>query len=95
MRRQYHRWRSDALPVPLGGVALFNDADAGRMGYADGTILSFRSTVALQPEFFTKVPAGWHFHLDALAEHLAGGARDLAGLDGWESIHEGYVAKLT
>jgi uncharacterized protein YndB with AHSA1/START domain len=60
----------------------------------DGTLLSFRSTVELEPEFLTKVPAGWHFHMDALAEHLEGGSSDLAGLDGWEPIHAAYEAKL-
>ena len=60
----------------------------------DGTLLSFRSTVELEGRFLTMVPAGWHFHLDALAEHLDGGARDLAGVDGWEPIHAAYEAKL-
>ena len=59
----------------------------------DGTLLSFRSTVELEGRFLTMVPAGWHFHLDALAEHLEGGARDLAGVDGWEPIHAAYEAK--
>jgi uncharacterized protein YndB with AHSA1/START domain len=61
----------------------------------EGTLLSFRSTVELEPEFLTKVPAGWHFHLDALAEHLEGGSRDLVEIAGWEPIHEAYEAKLT
>jgi uncharacterized protein YndB with AHSA1/START domain len=61
----------------------------------DGTLLSFRSTVELEPEFLTKVPAGWHFHLDALAEHLEGGSKDLVEISGWEPIHEAYEAKLT
>jgi uncharacterized protein YndB with AHSA1/START domain len=60
----------------------------------DGTLLSFRSTVELEPEFLTKVPAGWHFHLDALAEHLEGGSNDLVDLPGWEPIHAAYEAKL-
>src|SRR5829696_4603006 len=60
----------------------------------DGTLLSFRSTVKLEPEFLTKVPAGWHFHLDALAEHLEGGSKDLVELPGWEPIHAAYEAKL-
>jgi uncharacterized protein YndB with AHSA1/START domain len=59
----------------------------------DGTLLSFRSTVALQPEFLTKVPAGWHFHLDALESHLQGGETDLVEIPNWEPIHEAYLAK--
>jgi uncharacterized protein YndB with AHSA1/START domain len=59
----------------------------------DGTLLSFRSTLDLEPEFRTKVPAGWHFHLDALDRHLAGGRTDLADVEGWEPIHEAYAAK--
>jgi uncharacterized protein YndB with AHSA1/START domain len=59
----------------------------------DGTVLSFRSTVELDPEFETKVPAGWHFHLDALQRHLEGGSTDLVELPGWEPIHELYVAR--
>ena len=60
----------------------------------EGTLLSFRSTVELEPEFLTKVPAGWHFHLDALAEHLEGGSKDLVDIPGWEPIHAAYEAKL-
>ena len=61
---------------------------------ADGTLLSFRSTVDLEPEFLTRVPAGWHFHLDALADHLEGRSTDLAEVPGFEPIHAEYVAKL-
>jgi uncharacterized protein YndB with AHSA1/START domain len=60
----------------------------------DKTLLSFRSTVELEPDFLTKVPAGWHFHLDALAEHLVGCSSDIVGMDGWEPIHTAYEAKL-
>ena len=60
----------------------------------DGTLLSFRSTVALEPDFLTKVPAGWHWHLDALAEHLEGGSPDLVENEGWQPIHAAYEAKL-
>ena len=59
----------------------------------DGTRLSFRSTVDLEPDFLTKVPAGWHFHLDALGRHLDGGETDLVELPGWEPIHDLYVAR--
>jgi uncharacterized protein YndB with AHSA1/START domain len=60
----------------------------------DGTLLSFRSTVELEPKFLTKVPAGWHFHLDALQRHLEGGSTDLVEIPEWEPIHEAYVETL-
>jgi uncharacterized protein YndB with AHSA1/START domain len=60
----------------------------------DGTLLSFRSTLDLDPDFLTKVPAGWHFHLDALAGHLEGRATDLAEVPNFEPIHAEYVAKI-
>jgi uncharacterized protein YndB with AHSA1/START domain len=60
----------------------------------DGTLLSFHSTLELDPDFLTKVPAGWHFHLDALATHLDGGSTDLVEIPNWEPIHEAYAAKL-
>lgn len=59
----------------------------------DGTRLSFRSTVELDLDFITKVPAGWHFHLDALARHLDGGETDLVQIPDWERIHRAYTAK--
>jgi uncharacterized protein YndB with AHSA1/START domain len=59
----------------------------------DGTLLSFRSTVELDPEFVTNVPAGWHFHLDALQRHLEGGSTDLVEIPGWEEIHARYVGE--
>jgi uncharacterized protein YndB with AHSA1/START domain len=60
----------------------------------DGTLLSFRSTVELDPEFLTKVPAGWHFHLDALQRHLEGGSTDLVEIPEWAPIHEAYLETL-
>jgi uncharacterized protein YndB with AHSA1/START domain len=60
----------------------------------DGTVLGFRSTVELDAEFVTMVPAGWHYHLDALQRHLDGGTSDLVELPGWEPIHEAYVAAV-
>jgi uncharacterized protein YndB with AHSA1/START domain len=56
----------------------------------DGTLLSFRSTLALPEEFLTKVPAGWHFHLDALQRHLGGGSTDLVEIPDWDEIHALY-----
>jgi uncharacterized protein YndB with AHSA1/START domain len=59
----------------------------------EATLLSFRSTLALPDEYATKVPAGWHFHLDALADALDGRSTDLVGVPNWEEIHARYVAK--
>ena len=60
----------------------------------EGTRLSFRSTTSLEPDFLTKVPAGWHFHLDALARHLEGGETDLVEIPDWEPIHAAYESKV-
>jgi hypothetical protein len=39
------------------------------------------------------VAAGWHFHLDALARLLDGGATDLVDVrPAWAPIHDRYVA---
>ena len=60
----------------------------------DGTLITFTSTLDLPDEFKTKVLAGWHMHLDALAEALEGGRADLVNISGrWEPIHERYVAR--
>jgi uncharacterized protein YndB with AHSA1/START domain len=58
----------------------------------DGTRLRFSSTLDLPDEFRTKVLAGWHTHLDALATVLDGGAVDLVNIaDGkWERVHAAY-----
>jgi uncharacterized protein YndB with AHSA1/START domain len=58
-----------------------------------GTLLRFSSTLELPDEFKTKVLAGWHMHLDALATALDGGSTDLENLPGWEQIHERYAAR--
>jgi uncharacterized protein YndB with AHSA1/START domain len=55
-----------------------------------GTHLSFSSTVVLPEAFRTRVLAGWHFHLDALARTLDGESNDLVNLPEWEEIHAGY-----
>jgi len=60
-------------------------------GEGDRTRLTFTSTLALPDEFRTKVLAGWHFHLDALATALDGGSTDLEHVAGWEPIHDTYV----
>ncbi len=61
----------------------------------DGTLLRFVNTLAAMPdEFRTKVPAGWHWHLDALAGVLDGRPdRRLHDVEGWEPIHAQYEQK--
>lgn len=61
----------------------------------DGTLLTFSSTLALPEEYRTMVLAGWHYHLDSLAEALDGQFADLANLSGgrWGRIHERYLAR--
>jgi uncharacterized protein YndB with AHSA1/START domain len=62
---------------------------------AGGTRLTFTSTLDLPQEYRTMTVAGWHFHLDALAEALGGRKVDLASPeDRWEPIHQRYLAKL-
>ncbi len=58
-----------------------------------GTTLVFTSTLELADEFRTRVLAGWHFHLLALAHTLAGGSVDLVELPEWNAIHERYLAR--
>jgi len=59
-----------------------------------GTVLEFTSTLELPDEYRTRTVAGWHYHLDALAEALEGRSLDLVDLpnEHWDRIHEGYVA---
>jgi uncharacterized protein YndB with AHSA1/START domain len=52
-----------------------------------GTLLTFSSTLELPLAYRTKGLAGWHWHLDA----LGGKPADLAGITGWDQIHELYV----
>jgi uncharacterized protein YndB with AHSA1/START domain len=60
-----------------------------------GTLLRFSSTLELPEEFRTQTIAGWHYHLDALAEALEGREVDLVELpnERWEKIHAEYVAR--
>jgi uncharacterized protein YndB with AHSA1/START domain len=62
---------------------------------AGGTRLTFSSTLELPEEYRTMVLAGWHYHLDSLADALDGQSADLANLsDGrWSRIHERYLAR--
>jgi uncharacterized protein YndB with AHSA1/START domain len=60
-----------------------------------GTRLVFTADVALEPGYLTKVLAGWHFHLEALAEALDGHPVDWPNwpFDRWAEIHKGYEAR--
>ncbi len=69
----------------LHGTLRFELRERGR-----GTQLTFTSTVALPEDVRTKVLAGWHFHLNALARFLDGGRTDLVGVVGWDAIFERY-----
>ena len=62
----------------------------------DGTRLSFSSTLELPEEYRAMVPAGWHYHLDALEIALAGGRAELVELPNpeWEAIHARYRSAL-
>ncbi len=64
---------------------------------ADGTMLTFSSTLDLPEEYRASVLAGWHYHLDALTETLDGRSVNLVDLpnDRWERIHQQYVARLS
>jgi uncharacterized protein (TIGR02246 family) len=59
-----------------------------------GTHLRFSSTLRLPGEYRTKVLAGWHYHLDALATLLDGGTNDLVNVAGWDAIHEQYLGRV-
>jgi uncharacterized protein YndB with AHSA1/START domain len=58
-----------------------------------GTLLTFSSTLDFPEEYRTRVLAGWHYHLDALATALNGGSVDLVHLPNarWETIHAQYA----
>jgi uncharacterized protein YndB with AHSA1/START domain len=59
----------------------------------DRTVVSLTSTLELPEQFRTLHPAGWHWHLDALATILDGGEVDPVNVTGWEQIHERYVER--
>jgi hypothetical protein len=73
-------------PVPgRGRPAVTGQADG------DGTLLAFSSTLELPAEFRTRVLAGWHWHLDALAAFLGGTPADLVNVTGGDQIHQRYA----
>lgn len=63
---------------------------------ANGTLLSFSSTLALPAEYRASVLAGWHYHLDALAASLVGETTELVDLPNavWQAHHDRYAARL-
>lgn len=59
----------------------------------NGTVLTFSSTLEIPEEFLFKHAAGWHAHLEFLAEALDGRPVDWPNwpLDRWQAIYDGYV----
>lgn len=62
----------------------------------DGCALTFSSTVGFTEDWLPIVLAGWHAHLDFLADALTGTAMDWPNWprDHWEELHAGYAAHL-
>jgi uncharacterized protein YndB with AHSA1/START domain len=75
----------------IHGVLRFELEPAGDAA----TVLRFTSTLELPEEYRTKVLAGWHTHLDALATALDGGSVDLVNIEeeGWREAHDAYVER--
>lgn len=63
----------------------------------DGTQLSFAGALELPDGRRARTLAGWHYHLDALAAHLAGEPTDLMNLpnDRWRDLNEQYERKFS
>jgi uncharacterized protein YndB with AHSA1/START domain len=61
-----------------------------------GTLLTFTVTGSFPDDQVALALAGWHWHLDALAEHLHGVDADWSSLpdEAWENLHRRYVARL-
>ncbi len=62
-----------------------------------GCLLIFTSTIPAPNEHLALLLAGWHSHLDFLADALAGRPVDWDHwpLDHWKVLHERYVAALS
>ena len=61
----------------------------------DATVLRFIARSPVPDDFLSKVQAGWHFHLDALADFVDDGTRiDWPNwpLDRWQAIHDTYYS---
>jgi hypothetical protein len=56
-----------------------------------GTLLTFSSTVELPEAYRSRVLAGWHWHLDALAGFPGGTRADPENVSGWEPVHQRYA----
>jgi uncharacterized protein YndB with AHSA1/START domain len=61
---------------------------------ANGTVLTFTSTLDLPEEYRDRALAGWHYHLDALATALDGGETELVDLpnEEFERVQARYAA---
>jgi uncharacterized protein YndB with AHSA1/START domain len=86
-------WGSTASDAPATHTTLTWELDPE----GDHTLLRFTNTVAAPSAddsgtADTTTPAGWHLHLDALADVLSGAAVDLAHPEPlFEPIHQAYV----
>jgi uncharacterized protein YndB with AHSA1/START domain len=80
--------------------------DTDRMGLmrwelrpeGDGCVLTFTNTVELPEEFRTQTLAGWHIHLDHLADALAGRPIEWSTwtedhMGDWEQIRDRYESR--
>lgn len=79
------------LSGDLHGVLRWELEPAG----ADATRLRFSSTLEIPGDRVASALAGWHWHLDALAETLQGRPAELGTVDpGWFALHEHYLAQV-
>lgn len=62
----------------------------------DGTLLTFTATGFYPDDQVSLALAGWHWHLDALAELLTGTRADFSSLPDarWEQLHRRYVTQV-
>ena len=62
----------------------------------DATLLTFTATGVYPEDQVSLALAGWHWHLDTLANHLRGVDADWSTLpdDNWQILHRRYVARL-
>ena len=62
---------------------------------SSSTLLRFSSTLEIADDWVASALAGWHWHLDALAEALEGRPAELGTVDpSWHVLHERYLAQL-
>ncbi|TDD67146.1 SRPBCC family protein [Actinomadura rubrisoli] len=62
----------------------------------EGTLLVFTSDNRMPPEYLARTLAGWHVHLDYLADALEGRRVDWARwtTEGWQVHHDRYAERL-